>query len=225
MKNSYRRLAVLLICAAAMTMLLLTGCGPKKPTAEDAQNYVKAVIDIMCTGDYDHSVKLADIEEGKETEMRDAAIEEMLDTVTANQPLSDEVKSEFKDVLIKAFGKAKYTVGEATETGEGEYDVVVTIEPLKVYDGVGDKVTAEINDKNAQDPTFFVSMPEEDRFNYIMSSLIKYMDEGLDSPTYSDPVDVTVHYGLIDEENKLYGCDGSEGQLIGEKLFSIEGLE
>ena len=34
------------------------------PTAEDARAYVQAVLDIMCTGDYDHSVELSDIPEG-----------------------------------------------------------------------------------------------------------------------------------------------------------------
>jgi hypothetical protein len=30
--------------------------------------------------------------------------------------------------------------------------------------------------------------------------------------------------GLLDEEKNVYGCDESEGQKIGEKLISLEGI-
>ena len=48
---------------AVLAASMLTGCAKKLPTAEDAKNYTKAVLDLMCTGDYDHNVKIADVEE------------------------------------------------------------------------------------------------------------------------------------------------------------------
>ena len=68
----------LIVLMMLMTVAMLTGCGPKKPAPEEAQAYVKAVLDLMCTGDYDHSVDLADIEEGKESEVRDNLIDQMM---------------------------------------------------------------------------------------------------------------------------------------------------
>ena len=46
-----KRLRELLTTALVMVMALamLTGCGPKKPAPEDAQAYVKAVLDLICT--------------------------------------------------------------------------------------------------------------------------------------------------------------------------------
>ena len=56
MKKRSGRLPLLML-AAVMMIVMLSGCGPKKPTPEDAQAYVKAVLDIICTGDYDHAVE------------------------------------------------------------------------------------------------------------------------------------------------------------------------
>ena len=54
MKKGIGRLALLALMMV-MAITMLTGCA-KKPGPEDAQAYVKAVLDLMCTGDYDHSV-------------------------------------------------------------------------------------------------------------------------------------------------------------------------
>ena len=133
-------LTALLIVVMMLAVSMLTGCAPKLPTAEDAQNYTKAVMDLMCTGDYDHNVKIADVEEGKELEMRDAMIDDALQSIAGDAGLTDDVTAEFKDVLIEAFAKCKYTVGEAVQTGDGEYDVTVAIEPLKLFAGVQGKL-------------------------------------------------------------------------------------
>ena len=105
------------------------------PTAEDARAYVQAVLDIMCTGDYDHSVELSDIPEGEEAQLRDSTIESAVESIASDAGLSEEVKADFTDVMRVAFSKAKYTVGEAVPTEDGGYDVTVTIEPLKMYAG------------------------------------------------------------------------------------------
>ena len=60
-----RRAAVLALLAVLMTVLL-AGCAESAsgPTKDDAGAYVKAVLDLMCLGEYDQSVNLADVERG-----------------------------------------------------------------------------------------------------------------------------------------------------------------
>ena len=128
----------LIVLMMLMTVAMLTGCGPKKPAPEEAQAYVKAVLDLMCTGDYDHSVDLADIEEGKESEVRDNLIDQMMSEIGSESNLSEEVTASFRDFMTNALGKAKYTVGAATETEDGGYDVTVSIEPLQIFTGVNE---------------------------------------------------------------------------------------
>ena len=75
----------------------------------------------MCTGDYDHSIKLADVEEGKELEMRDQMIDDTIASLAGENGLSEEVQAEFKEVFVEAFSKCNYTVGSAAPDEQGEF--------------------------------------------------------------------------------------------------------
>ena len=99
MKKGAGRLFPILLMVV-LVIAMLTGCGPKKPAPEDAQAYVKAVLDLMCTGDYDHSVDLADIEEGKESEVRDNLIGEMMTEIGSESNLNEEVTAAFRDFIL-----------------------------------------------------------------------------------------------------------------------------
>lgn len=222
MKRSIRNIVVIMMIIAAM--IVTAGCGPKKPTADDAKAYVKAVLDIICTGDYDHSVKLADVEEGKESEMRDAAIQEVLDSLGAEAALTDEVKASFKDCMINAFSKAKYEVKDAVETEDGGYDVTVTIEPLDLFAPLGGEDMEILQARLLENAADYLTMSQDEMMNSMFSLMIDMLNEGLENPTYTEPEDVTVHYGIIDEENNLYGCDKEEGQKLGEKIFYVPGM-
>ena len=212
-------ITALLMVVTMLAVSMLTGCAPKLPTAEDAQNYTKAVLDLMCTGDYDHSVSLSDVEEGKELETRDAMIDDALRSIAGDAGLTDDVTAEFKDVLIEAFAKCKYTIGEAVETGEGEYDVTVAIEPLKLFAGVQTRLmeqSATLFD-DVEDPGALSEQEYNSRIYSLMAKLIK---ENLQEPVYEDAKEVVVHYGLLDKENNLYGISEEDGSKLGEVLFS-----
>ncbi len=193
------------------------------PTADDAKAYVKAVMDVMCTGDYDHSVNIADIEEGHETELRDNAVAEALDSLAGDAGMNDEVKEQFKQALLTAFSKAKYTVGDAVPTEDGGYDVTVIVEPLKLFvDGkqkLNDKVTALAETEDLS------SKSEDEVNNIVYALLVEVMNENMEDPQYADPVEVVVHYGLLDEANNYWGVSEEDGNKLGEVLFSTEGME
>ena len=209
----------LLMLLTVLAVSALTGCGSKAPTAQDAQNYAKAVLDLMCTGDYDHSIKLADVEEGKELEMRDQMIEEVLASLAGDTGLTEEVQDEFKDVFIEAFSKCKYTVGDAVEGDPGEFDVSVSIEPLKLFRGVQDKLEAQSETlfDDVEDPS---SLSQEEFNSRIYSLMAKLIKENLQTPSYDAPVEVVVHYGVLDEESKSYGISEEDGARLGQVLFS-----
>lgn len=186
------------------------------PTAEDARAYVQAVLDIMCTGDYDHSVELSDIPEGEEAQLRDSTIESAVESIASDAGLSEEVKADFTDVMRVAFSKAKYTVGEAVPTEDGGYDVTVTIEPLKMYAGAADKLPERVS----QDE--LAGLSEEETNSLIYSKVIEIVRENLEEPEYGEPQDIIVHYGIIDEQNNLWGVSEEEGEKLGALLFSAD---
>ena len=225
MKRIYRTVSALLTAALLMTMLL-TGCGETSSSSikGDAENYVKAVLDLMCTGDYDHEVNLADIEEGKESETRDAVVDQMIAEIGSQQNLNDEVKSSFRDLMLTALGKAKYTVGEAVETEDGGYDVTVTLEPLQLFTGVSEELDAVLEERVAAEADKILAMSEDEQTNYVMEILIELLNKKIEDPQYDDAEDVVVHYGPMDGQENVYGCTEAEGEKLGAKLFSTSGM-
>ena len=212
-------IALMMVLTAAM----LSGCGPKKPAPEEAQAYVKAVLDLMCTGDYDHTVDLADIEEGKESETRDALVDQMISEIGDKENLSDEVVSSFRDLMMAALEKTKYTVGEAVETEDG-YDVTVTIEPLQIFNGITKKIDAVLEKKVAAESDKILAMSEEEQTNYVMEILIELLNKKIEDPQYDPADEVVVHYGPMDGQENVYGCTEAEGEKLGAKLFSTSGM-
>lgn len=223
MTKGLRRL-LLTAFMIVMTAAMLSGCGPKKPAPEDAQAYVKAVLDLMCTGDYDHEVNLADIEEGKESETRDAVVDQMIAEIGSQQNLNDEVKSSFRDLMLAALGKAKYTVGEAVETEDGGYDVTVTLEPLQLFTGISEELDAVLEERVAAEADKILAMSEDEQTNYVMEILIELLNKKIEDPQYDDAEDVVVHYGPMDGQDNVYGCTEEEGEKLGAKLFSTSGM-
>ena len=214
----------LIVLMMLMTVAMLTGCGPKKPAPEEAQAYVKAVLDLMCTGDYDHSVDLADIEEGKESEVRDNLIDQMMSEIGSESNLSEEVTASFRDFMTNALGKAKYTVGADNETEDGGYDVTVSIEPLQIFTGVNEELNTVLEEKVAEESDKILAMSEEEQTNYVMGLVIELLNKKIEDPKYDPAEEVVVHYGPMEGQKGVYGCTESEGEKLGSKLFSTKGL-
>ena len=223
MRKDIKRV-LLMALMVVVTAGMLAGCGPKKPTAEDAQAYVKAVLDLMCTGDYDHSVKLVDVEEGTGVELREALVEETLGDIGAESNISDELIEGFKNFMLDALTKANYTVGDAVETEDGGYDVTVSIAPLQLFTGIEEELMGVLEERVAAEPDKILAMSEEEQNNYIMEILLELLNKKIADPQYDPPEDVVVHYGLMEGEDNVYGCDDAEGEKLGAKLFSQSGL-
>ena len=223
MKKGLERLSLLMLIMV-MTVSLLSGCGPKKPAPEEAQAYVKAVLDLMCTGEYDNAVNLADIEEGKEAEVRDNLIDEMMSGISSQSNLNEDVAKDFRDFMIGALEKAKYTVGDAVAADDGGYDVTVSVEPLQLFTGIEDELNSVLEERVAAESEKILGMSEEEQTNYVMSIVIELLNKKIADPQYDPAEEVVVHYGPMEGQKGVYGCTEAEGEKLGSKLFSTSGL-
>lgn len=226
MKKRFRFLAAVL-AAVMLTAAALSGCGASGPTEDDAKNYVQALLDLMCTGSYDGTVQFADIEEGKEQEMRDQMIDEIVASISEQAGMTGEIQERFRSFVDRAFSKCSFAVGEAVKTEEDKktgYDVTVTIEPLRAFDGASEAMQEEIANLTA-DVDRLMKMTEEEMYEDIYAALFDHLEENLNDPSYDEPVELVVHYGIVDEENKVYGVSSEDSEKIGSALFSSEGLE
>ncbi len=210
MMKTVKRIASLLL--ALCLLLALSACGAGKPTPQHAEKYVKAVLDLMCTGEYDKSVKLADAEEVAAA--RDESIDSMLKGLREQLYMSDEVAAEFREVLDIMFANAKYTVGKATPT-DGGFDIPVTMEPLAFSDvwaaAIQEGVEKLQNDPAAQ------SMTENELMNELMRYSINVLREDLKNPHYAEGEVVHVRY--YEMEKGLYGVNEQDGRQLGALLF------
>ena len=73
--------------------------------------------------------------------------------------------------------------------------------------------------------TSVLSMTQDEVTNLVFSKVIDAFNKNLENPEYGAAEEIVVHYGLMDEENNLFGLSEEDGQKLGEKLFSREGLE
>ena len=156
--------------------------------------------------------------------VRDGLIDDMMSQISAESNLNEEVSASFKEFMIAALAKAKYTVGEATATDDGGYDVTVSIEPLQIFAGVGEDINKTLEEKISTDSNEIMAMTEEEQTNYVMAVLIELLNKNLEDPEYDPAEEVTVHYGPVEGESGAYGCTEAEGEKLGSKLFSNKGL-
>lgn len=210
---------IAIVLAMLLTLTSLTGClGSDEPTAEDASAYVQAVLDLMCTGDYDHSVELSDVEEGKESEIRDELIQDAMEDAGADDDsLSEEELAKYTEIMTKAMELADYTVGEVAETEDGGFDVTVSIRPLDIFNSIEEKLDSKID----EDYDRLVQLSDEELETEIMNMMFDILEENLESPVYTSAQEVTVRYGLLDEEENLYGISDEDGEKLGEMLFYV----
>lgn len=217
-----RNRIVVLLIVVMMLMLVLAGCGPAKPTADDAKAYVQATLDLLCTGDYDHSIKLADVEEGKEEAVREEMFAGVKEELMNTASISNETADVFEEFMFKCFGLAKYEVMDAVETEDGGFDVTVSVEPLKAYAGADEFINELSFEDIGVTAEEFLALTADEQQDIVLRALFECLIGKLDTPTYGDPTEVVLHYGLLDEENNMYGCDEEQGELFSTTAFSFD---
>lgn len=224
MKRIYRTVSALLTAALLMTMLL-TGCGETSSSSikGDAENYVKAVLDLMCTGTYDHSVTFGDVASGREQESRDEMIAGIVSSIAKDNDLNEEQRARLEDTLTRAFSACRYTIKDVRESEDGGCDVTVSIEPLKVFEGISDALNSKVGELTG-DGEAMIAMSPEEQTAALAEVLLSQLDQNLENPQYGPAEEVIVHYGLLQGSEDRYGIDENAGKTLGEKLFSSEGL-
>lgn len=218
MKNTRRLCAFLL---AVFMVFSLSACGRKGPTADDAEKYVKAVLDLISTGEYDKSVVLVDADDYKDVvqQVVDEGLKEVTAGFGADIEFGEEVRSEFYDLVVTMFSKVKYTVGKAAKV-DGGYNVPVTVVPVSLSDDLESVMEETVNAAIAElmkDPNI-QNMSEEEIYNRLMVKVVAAMkDEFEKNPVYGEPDEITVLYQELEEG--LWGVSEADGEKLGSAMF------
>lgn len=229
----YRKYYIRIALTALIAACILPGCGKKNetasvetaeekeekaiPTEQDAKNYVQAMFDLTCHGDYDHSdIELSEEDAKKLLGEKDAIVDEMISAISMGQDVDDEVRAGFHSYMEDAYNNARYTVKEAESAEDGGYDVKVTVKPLILFDGIQEDLYERVTDAGISD------ISEEEQGNTYAKAVLEILTERESDPQYEEAQEIVIHYGAVDGNYESFGKLGET--RIGEYLFSMRGL-
>ncbi len=206
-----RILALVLALAFALSM---TACGSSAPTQQDAEDCLKAILDLMLTGDYDENYEFADMTREEAMAMRNDTFEEdFVNSFLESLDLGDvAVSDEYKQDLAKklmdytnqGLSKVTYTIDGWEQTDEG-FTGTVTFNPVKLYQvdnyDMESMATEYVQANMAKLQGMSEAEQQTDLFTFVMDKLVELLVADLDSPEAADPVTTTIK--VLVEDNTV----------------------
>ena len=224
----YRKVSSILLATAVLCAVLLSGCQKaKNPSAENARNYVMALLDLTCAGNLEKAVETYGVEERQAKEMQQEVLDGLYPSLKESAELDENTRALLRDYLIEAGKYCHYTVlpvdGPVDENSAG-YDLQVMLEPCKIFKGISSILDEEIAAMRKDNAALAGASQDEIRAK-IFSAVFQRLTENLKNAEYGQPETVTVHYGPVDQAGNVYGLNDEDCRALGDKLFSMEGLE
>lgn len=189
-----RALALALVLVLSVSML--TGCGGMKP--EDAKAYVKAVMDASYKGEFKAYMEQTESTEEEAQKMYEGNVDETMKTAGfSDLGLSEELNAKYRQLFLDLAKQAKYTVGEAKESGDDGFEVEVKVEPFNAFENLDAEYTALLEDYMK---SVDLSMSEEELNELAFEKMYELMSGKVASPTYGEASTITVHV-VCDSDN------------------------
>lgn len=194
-------------------MTLASACGAMKP--EEAKAYTQATLDAVYCGELDEYVRIVDTTKEEAQKMYEEGIQLTLEKIGLDEMgASDEIKEQYKEVVVALAKAAKYEVGEAVENEQDGFDVEVTVQPFQGFGDLEDELTNALMKelKNMDD------IPSDEEINTLTYSLMAdLMKETLEAPEYGEATTVTVH--VNPDEDGVYHIPEEDMEMIDSALF------
>lgn len=188
----------------------------------DATSYVQAELDLLTRHDVKQYEKVLGISEAKTEEVYKTIIEKMdiSQSLLQGAEASEEVKESLEQWFIDALSKTKYTVSEAKKV-DGDYIVVVEVEPVKILEGMAAGLTKEAADYMQQMESAAAAggeAPSQGQINNdTMNMLIHVLNSILENVTYGEKVSVETK--IVKGDSGKYEVDEASFGELGEKLL------
>ena len=189
---------VALALAGVMIVGVLGGCG----NSFDASKYLQAILDNSYKNDSSAIVEMKIGTKEEATAIYEQGMDAQIDMMTASVNLTEEQKTQYKELYANIFGQAKYTVGEAEKQEDGSYVVTVSYEQMNIFEPA---MTAYL-DKVAQIITEMATAQtqptDEELKKEMVDALRVCMEESLNHVTYEEVATTTVRIEVVDKEWK-----------------------
>ena len=211
------------LIVGVLSTVMLIGCGQ----AFDASGYVKAILDVSYKGETAKYMELTNSTEEEANEIYQGNLEYNMNEFST-MPFSDEMQQNYEQLFKDMMSKTKYTVGEARETENKNYEVDVTIETMNIMDDATYEEfitkSEEYGQQVQNDVANGGTMPSEDEiqmkiFEIYYNLLREKVDAGL---TYEEPQVVTVR--VEKDSNNVYTVSEEDLTALDEAMFTMTDL-
>ena len=220
MKKRATALSLLLILVVAA---VLSGCS--KPEPFDASGYVKSVLDTSFKGEYKEYMTFTNSTEEEAKEQYQTVIDNNMEAFS-EAGISEELQGKYRQFFTDLYAAGKYEVGEATEV-EGGFEVEVSSEPIKIFDGIDEDIT-KISDDYIAELTQLVQdggeVPSDDVINEeVYKRIYEVLEQRLADIQYGESTSMIVHVNL-NEESDLYEIPDSDLTGLEEMIIDLGDL-
>ncbi|MGM0216621.1 hypothetical protein [Enterococcus sp. AZ109] len=214
-RKNYLRWGIMLVVS-----LFLFGACDSSEKYNDADEYVKSMLDAQIKGDFEKYVEMTDATQKEAEVMYEEAIEAQMQSL-AGRIVSDELTEKYRELFKNILQQTKYEVGEAEEVDADSVIVPIEVETLQMYVGVDDalavyheQLMSEIDTQLNQTGTGLSEAEYSEKFHQRMYELLK---ERVENPTYGEKITFEVKVSKNDEE--LYEADHLELKKVGDNLI------
>lgn len=202
---------LLIVLATVVLCMSMTACSKED---FDAKGYVKSAMDAAYHDEYTQYAEFLDVsEEEAKKQMDEDFMKSIREQFTEDDGMSEESILAYADKMNQVYKLAKYEVKEAEKTEDGDYAVVVEVEPSDVFKTLEKNMEEVYNAKieQEQDPS------EPAVFAQILTeSLQKCIDQN----QYGEPV--TVEILVTKDDEGVCSLEEPEMQKLEEALFPEE---
>lgn len=219
--NNRKRIGLVLgICICMM----LCGC-----SSFDASAYVKAVLDSSYKNQTEEYIELTGI---KKEDAQKIFQNNLSITMEAfkSEKLSTELENEYRNLFERIIKQVKYSVGEGKKEKDGSYKIVVSIEPITLFDDTYDTFQKEAEEyaKRITDSVMNgESMPTEEEiqeqvYKLYYDILKAELDRGV---KYGAKENIVLHIAKTEEgiyEIQKEDLQNLDGKLISRKRLTEE---
>jgi len=205
----------ILVFLMMMLMGIITGCGMSE---DDAKEYVKASLDAAYKGEFEAFVNITDsTPEGAKAMYEENIIHTMEAAGFNEKNLDEELLEKYEQFFLKSMNMADYTIGEAYETPEGDFEVEVVVRPLKVFEGIDQTVTDEVLsriEKMKKHPT------EKQITKISFEVMYDILAKKIDKAEYGDEKAVVIR--LHKNEEGMYMISEEDMIALDSTLFAVD---
>lgn len=208
------------VCVSVL-VLMLTACAGM--TAQEAEQYVQAVLDAGYKADFDAYTEQTESTKEEAWQLYNENIDTAMETggiIDADLP--EELTGCYRQLLRSTLAKADYEVEEACREDGGAFAVTVGIRPFTAFRGLEEEVTEAVEAEldHVTDPS---GMPDEAQMNELVyRSMYEVLAERIKNPGYGKRQEVKLH--VQPDEKHTYYIPQAELAALDRALFPSEDI-